>query len=463
MKKIILKFGFLFSLLISSSVWSQDFGVWITTAHRIDFPKTDGMKNQMEELKEIVDDASRLGITTLYFQVRARGDASYQSELEPWSESFTGELGKNPGWDPLAEIIELAKSKNMKVIGWFNVFKVADQSNQTRSKSKVKHPAERHPDWILKSGTEKFLNPGIPEVRTYIALIAEDIVSGYNIDGLQLDFCRYPTTKYNDSKTLKKYKPAKLSTDDWRRQNVTETVSLIRDAMKKHNPDLILSAAPLGICKSVPKATGLQSYYEVYQDSYGWLENNLLDEVVPQLYWPIGNKPDGTGAKTSPDFETLCKTWGKNSNNIPLKSGIALYKKPVFNEAKREIEVALSNGLDGVVFFAWHQFKELNLDLNQFKKKKLESPDKKENFVSTKTDSFKFEKLTEKEFLIYNDEKLSGTTFEILDDNGNVISNGNFNHEHVVILEYNPNMKSANIKNSSGEKIGFLQFKEMDN
>jgi len=455
-------FTILFVICLFSSAFTnltaQDFGVFIATAHRIDYPRTDGKENQIQELKDIVEEAHQKGINTLYFQVRGRGDAFYQSELEPWSESLTGSLGKNPGWDPLAELIELAKARNMKVIGWFNVFKIADKSNPTKSKSRIKHPAQAHPEWVLKSGSELFLNPGIPEVRKYIASVAEDLVSGYELDGIQLDFCRYPTTKYNDSKTVKKYKPLKQSTDDWRRENVTQTVRLIREAISAKNSDVILSAVPLGICKSVPKANGLQSYYEVYQDSYGWMENNLIDEVVPQIYWPIGNIPDGTGAKTSPDYETLCYAWKENSNGKPVKAGIALYKQPVFNQTQKQIEVAIQAGHSGVVFYAWLQFRKLNLDLNNFKYSASKVTKQQPDLTENKAHKFKYDKLTSNQILLYNDDNLTADSYEISDEYGNVKLNGKINGEHVVLLNIDSSMKIVRLKNNSGEKIAELNL-----
>lgn len=456
----VLYFSLLICLLsfVSSQLTAQDFGVFIATAHRIDYPRTDGKDNQIQEMKNLVEEAGQKGINTLYFQVRGRGDAFYQSEYEPWSESLTGSLGKNPGWDPLAELIELAKAKNMKVIGWFNVFKIADQSNPVKSSSKIKHPAAAHPDWVLKSGSERFLNPGIPEVRKYIASVVEDLVSGYDLDGIQLDFCRYPTTKYNDAKTIRKYKPFKQSADDWRRDNVNQTVRLIREAITEKNPQMILSAAPLGICKSVPNANGLQSYYEVYQDSYGWMENDLIDEAVPQIYWPIGNIPDGTGAKTSPDYETLCKDWKLNSNGKSVKAGIALYKKPVFSQTGKQIEVALKAGHDGVVFYAWQQFRDLDLDLSQFKISGTNTGKQEMAADAEKNVKFKFEKLTSTQILLYNDDDLSAGSYEISDENGIVKSSGKINRERVVLLSIDSSMKYVRLKNNAGEKIAELKL-----
>ena len=450
MVKRIVLLGFIltFSLMKMSA---QDFGVWVATAHRIDFPKSDGKENQIREMKELIDLASERGITTIYFQVRSRGDACYQSDYEPWAEALTGVLGLNPGYDPLDQFITYAKSKNMRVIGWFNVFKVADQSNQTKSKSKQKHPAEKYPSWILKSGTEKFLNPGIPEVRKYIAEVAADLVSKYDLDGIQLDFCRYPTTKYNDRSTEKKYNKKHLPVGDWRRQNITSTVRLIREAIQEEKPNILLTAAPLGICKAVPNARGLESYYEVYQDSYGWMDADLLDEVEPQIYWPLGNVPDGTGAKTSPDFAALSRDWQRNSNGKIVRPGLALYKQPVAEQAEELIVVALGNGNQGVVFYAWSQFKELNIDLTKFKKTNKDvSAKETQNEIQLKA-----EKLTTDQILLHNtDKKYYG--YQLLDKSGSVLRSGIFGNESVVMITIDSTAEKIAVTDQNQTVIGSL-------
>lgn len=441
--------GFLY-LICSLGLNAQDFGVWIATAHRIDFPKTNGKENQIKEIKSMIDEASDRGLTTVYIQIRARGDAFYQSKYEPWMESLSGRLGGNPGYDPLEIFIEYAKEKQIRVIGWFNVFKVADQSNTIKSVSSNKHPAEKHPSWILSSGSEKFLNPGIPDVREYISDVAKDVVANYDLDGIQLDFCRYPTTSFNDKKTELKYNKQKQTTSNWRRQNVTKTVELIRNKIKSVRENIVLSATPLGICKSVPNAKGLESYFEVYQDSYGWLENNLLDEIEPQIYWPIGNIPDGTGAKTSPDFTALSLDWQKNANGKLVRPGIALYKKPVLDQVDDIVSTALKNGNQGVVFYAWSQFKNSHIDLKKFQ------VHRKSDQLEPVSNPIKVEKLTSEQFLLHNPNKMIAA-YDLLNEREDIISTGELSNQSVAMIKISNNVKLIRLYDSSRVVIGIIE------
>jgi len=337
----------------------QDYGVWVATAHRIDFPKTDGRANQQAELRELVRLAGERHVTTLYFQVRARGDAFYDSGLEPWSPSLRGPDGAEPGWDPLAELIAEAQRRGLKVTAWFNTCLVADRSTRLNGAAAARHPLRRHPEWALPAGPETFLDPGIPAVREYLAAVAADLVRKYPLDGFQLDFLRYPTRPFDDSATRRRYNPQNLPPADWRRQNITATLTAIRDSVKAVRPRIRFGVTPLGICKRTDRSRGLESYHEVFQDGCGWLEQGLLDEISPQLYWTIGHAPEGPGRPPSPDFSDLLQNWRRLNTDVRLLPGIGLYKPQIFREAAFQVQAALRAGADGVIFYSWTHFLKL--------------------------------------------------------------------------------------------------------
>lgn len=346
----------LFLLLTGELVQAQIRAVWVATAHRIDYPKTNGAAAQQTELKNLIETAHQSGINTLIFQVRGRGDSFYQSDLEPWSESLTGTLGQNPGWDPLQVVLTEASRRPMRVIAWFNAFKIADATSQTRSVSSLRHPAAANPGWVLKAGGESFLNPGIPAVRDYLARVAADLVRRYAVDGIQLDFIRYPTTRFDDASTLKKYKDPSQSAADFRRWAVSETVREISEAVKSIRPGIEVSAAPLGIWKSIEGARGLESYHEVYQDSRGWTAAGYLDAIYPQIYWPAGGVSDGVNPGPAPDFNRLINDWVAGCRPVPVIAGIGIYKPPVLAQACSLESYSLQAGAAGVAFYSWTQF-----------------------------------------------------------------------------------------------------------
>src|SRR4029453_18766126 len=70
-----------------------------------------------ERFSQRVGAAEASGFNTLLVQVRARGDAYFDSSLEPRA----AELASRPGFDPLATTIEQAHAAGLKVHAWVSV------------------------------------------------------------------------------------------------------------------------------------------------------------------------------------------------------------------------------------------------------------------------------------------------------------------------------------------------------
>ena len=76
------------------------------------------------DVQTVVDKAAAAHFNVIFFQVRGTADALYPSDLEPWSAGLTGTLGKDPGYDPLAELIQRAHARGIEVHAWINVYPV---------------------------------------------------------------------------------------------------------------------------------------------------------------------------------------------------------------------------------------------------------------------------------------------------------------------------------------------------
>lgn len=80
--------------------------VWISTVYSADYPSTtNNAETQKNEFIQKLEQAQALGLNTVVVQVRPKGDALYQSDLNPWSAVLTGAQGTNPGYDPMAFMI----------------------------------------------------------------------------------------------------------------------------------------------------------------------------------------------------------------------------------------------------------------------------------------------------------------------------------------------------------------------
>jgi uncharacterized lipoprotein YddW (UPF0748 family) len=282
------------------------------------------------------------GFNTLFFQVRARGDAYYHSRFEPWAENLTGVLGKDPGWDPLAFLLREAHAHGLEVHAWINVFKV--RGPNPVSSSTPEHPSRALAEWCIEQDGELWLDPGRPEVRTYLTNLVLDIVRSYDVDGINFDFIRYPGHTFADEETYARYGKG-MSLHDWRRSNITE---FVRDTYKKATilkPLIKIGSSPLGVYRDDSRGRGRGSYYWVFQDSYGWLREGIHDYLSPQIYWLINPW------NTEPEFGRVVNGWTDLSAGRHVYAGIAAYRPEIQKDLGSYIDSTRMAGLRGQVFF----------------------------------------------------------------------------------------------------------------
>jgi len=289
---------------------------------------------------------------TIFFQVRARGDAYYQSTFEPWAENLTGTLGKDPGYDPLRFLLDEAHAVGIEVHAWFNVFKVRGPGRVVSTYPL--HPALRFPTHLIEVDGEGWLDPGIPAIREYTVRVALEIVRKYDVDGLMFDFLRYPGREFPDEDTFNRY-GSKMDKDDWCRSNIDMFVSAVYDSAKALKPMVKIGSAPIGIYDGDPNGDAFGAYYSYYQDSQGWLAKGKHDYLVPQIYWDLGS------TKGDPDFATLARKWQKGSHGRHIYTGIGAYKSNVLREIPNEIDTARRAGTVGQVYFRYENIQAFNM------------------------------------------------------------------------------------------------------
>ena len=336
--------------------------VWITTVCNLDWPKTISQESQKEELTDMLDNLEKHGFNRVYFQVRTRGEAFYESYNFSWSSFLTGELGKNPGYDPLRFMVDECAKRKIVCEAWINPFlinsnkevkfSVDNYMEKLPENSKLKG----HKDWIMSTDENYYLlNPGIPEVREIVAEECEYIAKTYKV-AIHMDdyFYPYPSDvkfKDYDAKEYELYHDNNMSIDDWRRDNINQFVELV--SSKVRNQGQTFGISPFGIWKNVNGTNGCSSYYDLYADSKLWLDKVWIDYIVPQIYWEIGHE--------RADFETLVKWWNdvNKSHKAKLLIGMAFYKfTSNTDEIKKQVDML--EKLDNVDGFAAFRYEHLN-------------------------------------------------------------------------------------------------------
>ena len=317
--------------------------VWLATTAGLDWPKTVDTGEQQASLRKIVQYLKSANFNTIFFQARARGDAYYRSRYEPWAENLTGVMGQDPGWDPLAFVITEAHRYGMEVHAWINVFKVRTTQNVPGSPL---HPTRAHPDWVVPYAGEYWLDPGIPDARTYLINVVLDMVGNYDLDGINFDYMRYPGNDFADGNSYRRF-GGSMDRDAWRLQNVTRFVTEAYDRAILLKPMLKVGSSPVGVAATEGERESRLQLRNYSQDAPAWLRLRKQDYVSPQVYWDLGE------SKGDPDFAHLVRRWRNFSSGRHLYPGIAAYKPEVAEEIAVQIDTARQNRTDGQSFFRY--------------------------------------------------------------------------------------------------------------
>jgi len=297
-------------------------GLWVTRSSMV----------SPASIAAVVRTARAQGFNTLLVQVRGRGDAYYAGELEPRAT----DLARQPAsFDPLATLLAEARANKIRVHAWVAVNLV---SSAAELPSSPDHLVYRHPEWLMvprpiaqevakldpgnpgyvgkiarwtRGESDKveglFASPLQPEAAAYTERVITDIARRYDLDGIHLDYVRYPNAQFDYSRfaiaefrasiRLRLSSEARRELDtqeavdlfaypdrfpgEWaafRRERLTALVSLIRQSVRTVRPSAIVTAAVF------PDA---QEAYDVrLQDWRGWLSSRLVDAVAPMAYTP---------------------------------------------------------------------------------------------------------------------------------------------------------------------------------
>lgn len=316
-----------------SEIIDREFrATWISTVYNLDWPSKKGLSevDQKQEFIELIDRLDEAGINSVIVQVKPTADSFYPSQYGPWSEYLTGTQGKDPGYDPLAFMIEETHKRNMEFHAWFNPYRVSVNDNIEALTED--HPARKNPDWLVSYGGKLYYNPGVPQVKQFVIDSILEVVKNYNIDGIHLDDYFYPYPKkgvdFPDDELYKAYKRTDNETkEEWRRNNINDFIKNLYEAIKNEKSNVAFGVSPFGIWRNKvddPSGSstkgGVASYDSLYADTKYWVEEGWLDYIAPQIYWNIGFE--------IAEYKELVNWWADvvNNKNTNLYIGHAAYK-----------------------------------------------------------------------------------------------------------------------------------------
>ncbi|MCM1023535.1 MAG: family 10 glycosylhydrolase [Prevotella sp.] len=291
-------------------------GFWITYLEYASILRNKSEKSFRKSVGEYFDNISALGFNTVYVQVRAFGDAYYNSELFPAGEQFDGTIGTANRFDALQVMIECAHERGLSIHAWVNPMRTMTTSQIEKLDGGYtikKWYDSRRGEYIVKSGDRWYLNPAYEEVTDLISAGITEIAANYRVDGIQIDDYFYPTTdKSFDSAAYAAYGNG-ASLADWRISNVNKMVKKLCKAVHSANDTLVFGISPQGSVEN--------NYGELYADVRKWCsESGYCDYILPQVYFGFDN-----AALPYADVIALWNGMVKNPD-VKLVIGLAAYK-----------------------------------------------------------------------------------------------------------------------------------------
>lgn len=275
-------------------------GVWVS---RFDWIRGD-VSELPQRIKNIMAEASAANLNAVFFQVRGQAETLYPSPLEPWSKLLDS---TDPGFDPVAIAVEEAHRHGLEFHAYINMLPMWNEDTPPADPEHLyyKHGPQTGPDstWVCYSRDGQpmqlneyyYMNPALPEVKSYMKEVIRHFVEKYNIDGIHFDRIRYPGSDYlYDPYSVAQFQADSLtspiSRGDWARTQLTDLVEDVVAEALLIKPYLKISSATWGLFRTddVPGYEHFNSGYDhYYQDAIGWLDRGIMDFIVPMVYWDI--------------------------------------------------------------------------------------------------------------------------------------------------------------------------------
>ena len=322
------------------------------------------------EVERTLDEMKELGVNTIFLETFFHGKTIFPSEIMK-SYGFESQNRIFRGYDPLSCWVRGAHKRNMKLHIWFQSFYIGNKlpqedaynilavrpmwGNRTKAKSEQSEPVAH-----ISEHRGYFIDPANPEVVDFLTKLILEICAKYDIDGVNLDYVRYPLSAKASSSNYEAsnwgYTPyareefkkiygvdpvdIKANTsmwnkwDNYRQERITKYVASIKDALKDRG--IVLSAVAFPDYKS-----SLETKQQNWQR---WSAYNYVDALTPLILTADYNLADSM----------LNEFKRKTSSKTKIYPGLFVsFMEGESEDLLKQIHIIRNQNLDGIVLFDW--------------------------------------------------------------------------------------------------------------
>lgn len=333
------------------------------------------------QVRKLINEALAVNANVLVVQVVRRYDCFCNRALYPRTDAA---IDPAP-YDPLDEVIEQAHEAGLEVHAWVNVGTLWNSATPPSSPDHVFNvhgPSAQGADrWLNKRhdgvervGDASYLDLANPAAADYVVAAITSIVEEYDVDGVNLDYIRYPDHNsvathsdwgYSEA-SLARFRAATGRADvpapsdrqwsDWRREQVTNLVRDIYASVYDLDPTVRVSVNAITYGHGPRRVGGWEHtrpYAEVLQDWKGWLADGIVDTVLAMNY-KRESEPDQ--ARMFDEWNEALADWQGDRHAV---SGPALYLNDV-DDNVRQVRDVLAPTAAGNKLAGWNGYSYAN-------------------------------------------------------------------------------------------------------
>ena len=268
-----------------------------------------------EQIRASLDRIASAGFNMVFLETVWGGYTIYPSAVAE-RDGMPAQRPEMRGFDPLKVWIDEAHARGIELHAWTHTFFVGVETGGGPV-------LKAHPEWaaieredVGKAGPQPsrmepgyyWMDAAIPAVRTHVLATFEEILRGYAVDGLHLDYIRYPVSlpygadfsysEYSrrtfaaehgvDPYTLTPDSPQWPTWNAWREKQITTFVDQVRGLQQRVAADRQLSAAVF--------ADPTDGLAKKFQNWGAWVDAGTLDFLTGMSF---GTSADSVGHDTA--------------------------------------------------------------------------------------------------------------------------------------------------------------------
>jgi len=309
-----------------------------------------------EEMSDLFDKIKQTGINQVYFEAVNAGFTTFPSLIGIQNP-------ETKGYNHLRWALEEAHKRDIELHAWIWVFAVGNTRHNPIINKPDNYPGpvlERNPDWALRDANgrmlpvnqhEFWIDPSHPDARQYLLSLITEIIYKYNVDGIQLDYIRYPFQNSTTLMGFNKHSIEKFKIDtgldmkvldqktlkalvEWKKNNISSFVKEVSVTVRAIRPDIQISVAVFPDERTTRNNS-------IQQDWETWAENGWIDVINPMIY-------ASTPEQLAKNIDRMYKSVG---NKVFIYPGIAVNRLDEMN-LLNQLFVVKKSGLVGNTLFA---------------------------------------------------------------------------------------------------------------